>query len=166
MSYIPLPTNAGKGVLIVPQVHGNILLGPTSVEVDMTCNASNTKSGLEEIKRSLNALSSKIPYDKIIRTFAGIRASSTYGDFYIKESNGIKGFYHVAGIDSPGLTAAPAIARYLVETIIKPSEPLKTNFDPIRIKPKAFHSLDEETKMAMCKSNPKYGILVCKCERK
>lgn len=161
----PLPTRAGKGVLIVPQVHGNILLGPTSVEINDITDASNTKIGLEIIKESLKSLSTKIPYDKIIRTFAGVRATSTYGDFYIKESKSVKGFYHVAGIDSPGLTSAPAIAKYLVETIIKPDASLKTNFDPVRIKPKSFHSLNEETKISMCKTNPKYGILVCKCEK-
>ncbi len=161
----PLPTEKGKGVLIVPQVHGNILLGPTSNNITDKSDASNTKNGLAYIKEALSSLATHIPYDMIIRTFAGVRASSTYDDFYIKESFKYKGFYHVAGIDSPGLTAAPAIAKYLVEDIIKLDLPLKNDFDPIRLKPKSFHTLDEETKTKMVKDNPKYGNLICKCEK-
>ena len=161
----PLPTENGKGVLIVPQVHGNILLGPTSVEITDKDNAANTKAGLSYIKTALSSLSDKIPFDMIIRTFAGVRASSSYEDFYIKASSKYSGLYHVAGIDSPGLTAAPAIAKYLVEEVIKLDVPMKLDFDPIRTKPKSFHSLDEESKSKLAKENPKYGNLICKCEK-
>lgn len=161
----PLPTKMGKGVLIVPQVHGNILLGPTSIESSDKDHAPTTKDGLNYIKEHLTSLSNHIPYDMVIRTFAGLRASSNYDDFYIKESLHHRGFYHVAGIDSPGLTAAPAIAKYLVNHIIKLKSPLKKSFDPIRIKPQAFHTLSEEEKQKKVKENPKYGNLICKCEK-
>lgn len=161
----PLPTKLGKGVLIVPQVHGNILLGPTSIASDDKDDLKTTHDGLSLIKEQLKNLSNQIPYEMIIRTFAGLRASSTYEDFYIKESTLYPKFYHVAGIDSPGLTAAPAIAEYLVREIIKLNLPLKSNFDPIRTKPKAFHTLPEEMKLKLAKENPKYGNLICKCEK-
>lgn len=161
----PLPTKAGKGVLIVPQVHGNILLGPTSSETTDPSDAATTKSGMTYIKEHLKALSHHIPYDMIIRTFAGVRASSDYEDFYIKESHRYPGFYHVAGIDSPGLTAAPAIAQYLIQEIMKLNVPLKKDFDPIRIKPMPFHHLPEAEKEQRVKENPAYGHIVCKCEK-
>ena len=161
----PLPTQLGKGVLIVPQVHGNILLGPTSISTNNLNDEATTREGLSQIKENLKSLSTQIPFDLIIRTFAGLRASSTYEDFYIKESLNHSGFYHVAGIDSPGLTAAPAIAEYLVNEIIQMDRPKKVDFDPIRTKPQAFHTLPDNLKKEMVKNNPKYGNLVCKCEK-
>ncbi|HCZ23927.1 MAG TPA: FAD/NAD(P)-binding oxidoreductase [Acholeplasmataceae bacterium] len=161
----PLPTSSGKGVLIVPQVHGNILLGPTSSPVSDPNKAGTTKDGMTYIKDHLKKLSAHIPYDMVIRTFAGIRASSTYDDFYIKESSFFPGFYHVAGIDSPGLTAAPAIATYLINEIIKLKANQKENFDPYRVKPIPFHHRSDLDKKKMIEENPKYGHLVCKCEK-
>lgn len=161
----PLPTKKGKGVLIVPQVHGNILLGPTSTNQEDRENVSTTKDGLDQIKEDLKSLSTQIPYDMVIRSFAGIRATSSYKDFYIKESKTHKGFYHVAGIDSPGLTAAPAIAKYLVEQIIKPKVAKKIDFNPIRIKKKAFFHLDDTEKKKLISEDPRYGNIICKCEK-
>ncbi|PKK96956.1 MAG: FAD/NAD(P)-binding oxidoreductase [Tenericutes bacterium HGW-Tenericutes-3] len=161
----PLPTEKGKGVLIIPQVHGNMLLGPTSnvqIEKDLV---SNTKEGLNQIKDDLHALVKNIPFHLVIRTFAGIRASSSYEDFFIQESETYKNFYHVAGIDSPGLTAAPAIAKYLVNEVIQNKLVKKENYDPIRPKKTVFYSLDFEEQLKLIKKDPKYGNLVCKCEK-
>jgi glycerol-3-phosphate dehydrogenase len=161
----PLPTKKGKGVLIVPQVHGNILLGPTSVSQDEREIVSTSKDGLNQIKEDLKNLSNQIPYDLVIRSFAGIRATSSYKDFFIQESKSHQGFYHVAGIDSPGLTAAPAIAKYLVDQIIKPKVKQKTDFNPKRIKKPAFFHLNDVDKKRWIENNPKYGNIVCKCEK-
>ncbi|MDY0075121.1 MAG: NAD(P)/FAD-dependent oxidoreductase [Acholeplasmataceae bacterium] len=161
----PLPTKRGKGVLIVPQVHGNILLGPSSENQMSTHQATTTYQGLTYIKDSIMKMTSHIPYGLIIRTFAGIRATSTYDDFYIKESTHYSHFYHVAGIDSPGLTAAPAIAKYLIHDILGITSPLKTNFDPRRKKPIVFYDLPEQERPEMIKNNPKYGNIICKCEK-
>ncbi|MDO9630107.1 MAG: NAD(P)/FAD-dependent oxidoreductase, partial [Acholeplasmataceae bacterium] len=141
-----LPSDKGKGVLVVPQVHGNVLIGPTSTLIEERDLLSNTKSGFDQIKIDVKRLVDSIPYELNIRTFAGIRASSTYDDFYIKESIEFKGFYHVAGIDSPGLTAAPAIAKYLVEHVISKKLVPNENFNPIRIKEKAFHHMTDDEK--------------------
>lgn len=161
----PLPTEKGKGVLIVPQVHGNVLLGPTSTLVNTKEAASTSSQGMAQIKEDLKRLADHIPYELIIRNFAGIRASSSYDDFYIQESKEVKGFYHVAGIDSPGLTAAPAIAEYLVNDILKVNVLKKENFNPIRTKQKAFYSLSPDDRKRLIESDPKYGNIICKCEK-
>lgn len=161
----PLPTKKGKGVLIVPQVHGNILLGPTSLNVLDKEDVSTSKDGLNQIKEDMKQLSLQVPYDLVIRSFAGIRATSSYKDFFIQESKEYKGFYHVAGVDSPGLTAAPAIAKYLVEQVIKPHVPLKSDYLPKRIKKPAFFHLPEDEKRRLIKENPAYGNIICKCEK-
>lgn len=161
----PLPTDKGKGVLIVPQVHGNVLLGPTSTLQEDKESVSTTKEGLETIKRELKKLSIQVPYELVIRSFAGTRASSTYKDFYIQESSYHPGFYHVAGIDSPGLTAAPAIAKYLVDQVIRIQLPPKPDYNPIRKKEPAFFHLEDAKKREWIKKNPLYGNIVCKCEK-
>lgn len=162
----PLPTAKGKGVLIIPQVHGNILLGPTSNPINEKDLVSNTKDGLNQIREDVKQLAKNIPFDLVIRTFAGIRASSTYDDFLIQESSEVSNFFHVAGIDSPGLTAAPAIAKYLVDVVLKNHHlKKKENYNPIRMKKDAFYHLDEQTQQSLIKENPLYGNLVCKCEK-
>lgn len=161
----PLPTAKGKGVLLVPQVHGNILVGPTSVEQLEKVRTNTTPDGMKQIKEDASRLAKNIPFDKTIRTFSGIRAGSTYKDFYIQESKEYKGFFHVAGIDSPGLTAAPAIARYLVDEVIKPNVSPKENYDPKREKKIFFYTLSEEEQKKKIKENPLYGNIVCKCEK-
>ena len=161
----PLPTAKGKGVLLVPQVHGNILVGPTSVEQLEKVRTNTTPDGMKQIKEDASRLAKNIPFDKTIRTFSGIRAGSTYKDFYIQESKEYKGFFHVAGIDSPGLTAAPAIAKYLVDEVIKPNVSPKENYDPKREKKIFFYTLSEEEQKKKIKENPLYGNIVCKCEK-
>lgn len=162
----PLPTAKGKGVLIIPQVHGNILLGPTSTLQDEKELLSNTRAGMNQIREDISHLAKNVPFNMVIRNFAGIRASSTYDDFFIQESKEMKNFFHVAGIDSPGLTAAPAIAKYLVEEVLQSHNlKRKSNFNPIREKRDAFYHLDEETQQALIKENPYFGNLICKCEK-
>lgn len=161
----PIPTSKGKGVLIVPQVHGNILLGPTSEIIVDKEDASTTIEGMRYIREQIKHLSTQIPYEWLIRGFAGVRATSSYDDFYIHESHEYPGFYHVAGIDSPGLTAAPAIARYVVEDVIKITYPKKKNFNPIRRKKPSFTHLPEEEKILRAHEHPSYGRIICKCEK-
>lgn len=160
-----LPSEKGKGVLVVPQVHGNVLVGPTSSTLDDKNLLSNTRDGINQIKTDVKRLVDYIPYDLNIRTFAGIRASSTYDDFYIKESIEYKGFYHVAGIDSPGLTAAPAIAKYLVEIIFTTELDKKENFNPFLHPKKPFHQMTDEEKVNAIQNDKTYGNIICKCEK-
>lgn len=160
----PLPTSKGKGVLITPQVHGNILLGPTSEFINDKDDISTSTSGLSYIKEHANSLAKDIPYHLIIRSFAGVRSSSTYDDFYIKEDTLNKGFYQVAGIDSPGITSAPAISNYLVDEIIKIDLPIKKTYNPILKKKVVFKDLPKKEKAIKQKENLLYGRIICKCE--
>ncbi|MBI9010248.1 MAG: NAD(P)/FAD-dependent oxidoreductase [Tenericutes bacterium] len=162
----PLPTDLGKGVLLTPQIHGNILVGPDSKWVDDKYRTNNTPAGLEYVKTNAKHLAENVPFHQIIRSFAGIRATSDQDDFIIEESKEAKGFYHLAGIDSPGLTAAPAIAKYLVEDIMHVQDKYSINkeFNPIRFKNKEFGSLDYEQQLEFIKKDPLHGNIICKCE--
>lgn len=160
----PLPDEKGKGVLIVPQTHGNILLGPTSVDINDKEDLSTTVEGYRYIRDEVKKLSHDIPFDQVIRSFAGIRAKSTFKDFYIKPSTKVTGFYHVAGIDSPGLTAAPAIASYLVDEILKEKLTLKKELVKQIPGFKLCHEHDEHEKKAMIEQDKRHGHIVCKCE--
>lgn len=163
----PTPDEKGKGILMVPQYHGNILIGPNSEHQTSLDDVSTTKGGLNVVKKGAILLAKNIPFHKNIRTFAGVRASSTHKDFYIQESHENARFIHVAGIDSPGLTAAPAIAKYVLESIILPKDPLKRNdaFNPYRREIKLYDDMDKTEKDAAFSEDNRYGNLVCKCER-
>jgi glycerol-3-phosphate dehydrogenase len=163
----PLPSDKGKGVLITPQVHGNILLGPSSEYIDDLHKAKTTDEGLAYIKKYSTALAENIPFHMIIRSFAGIRSTSTYDDFYIKESSENKGFYYLGGIESPGLTAAPAIGPYLVNEVIKVKNNyhLKADFNPYRSQRLEFHRLPWQEKKKLLDEDPLYGRIICKCEK-
>lgn len=160
----PLPTNKGKGVLITPQTHGNILLGPTSEYTNHT-STFTTSNGLSYVKEHVKALCDHIPYHLIIRSFAGIRASIDKNDFYIQASQKYKKFYQVSGIDSPGLTAAPAIAKYLVEEIININAPKKSSFNGKLEKDIVFKDLSLKRQKALYEKKPLYGNVICQCEQ-
>ncbi len=163
----PVPSEKGKGVLITPQTHGEILLGPTNTAQESLEAVPTTKQGMERIKTGAGSLLEKIPYEETIRTFAGVRASSSHEDFYIQPSKADERFIHVGGIDSPGLTAAPAIAAYVVDTFIRPRRPLDSNphFNPKRKTKPLYKTLDDVDKNARFKADGRYGRIICKCER-
>ena len=163
----PTPSEKGKGVLLIPQYHGNILVGPNSEPQSALDDVGTTKSGLSFVREGASQLAKNIPFHKNIRTFAGVRASSTHKDFYIKESFEKENFIHVAGIESPGLTAAPAIAKYVVEEIILKKEtlPKNENFNPKRKHIMLFDDMTDEQKAIAFKEDKRYGNLICKCER-
>lgn len=126
-----LPTKKGKGVLVIPQPDGTIRLGPTSTPQDSPEGIPVTEEGLSQIRSDIQEMARNVPYDKVISTYAGVRASSDYGDFYLKNSAVYPQFIHVAGIDSPGVTSAPAIAEYVVNELLNPVVKLsrKENYD-------------------------------------
>lgn len=162
----PLPSPIfGKGILITPQVHGETLIGPTSEDGVGATDNQVTGTGLARIMKEARRLSSDIPFYDNIRNFAGVRAKSTYDDFYIKESKEHKGVYHLGGIDSPGLTSAPAIALYLVD-MIKERFVLvpKDNYIKGRNATPLFRYLSKEEKLEEIKKHPKHGHIICKCE--
>lgn len=160
------PTKMGKGVLVTPTVDGNILLGPTSEDIDDKKDKSTTKPGLDFIREKAIKTTKSIEFREVITTFAGLRAEPDTGDFIIEESNDVKGLVNVAGIKSPGLSSAPAIALEVVEIVRNIFGELKENpeFNPIRRSRVMFNELSKEEQEALIKENPKYGNVICRCE--
>ena len=162
----PVPSNKGKGILATPQYHGNLLLGPTSEFVNFDQIKTTTSKGLLDIKNQIKKSVKNIPFDKIIRTFAGSRPTPSTEDFIIEETS-VKGFINVAGIESPGLSAAPAFAQYVVEELIikKNHYPKNPHFNPMRKKVHRINELSLEEKNILFKNNPSYGEIICRCEQ-
>ncbi|QTA37227.1 NAD(P)/FAD-dependent oxidoreductase [Thermosipho ferrireducens] len=164
----PTPTKTSKGVLVLPTVDGGILIGPNAVDlpVEEKSNLSTTKEGLTEIYGRAKHLVPGIDLSYTIKTFSGLRPENNRKDFIIGATK-IWGFINVAGIRSPGLTAAPAFAKYIVEKIFP--ENLKVNlvkkkeFNPYRkrIPNMSYFNLEKWDKLV--KKDPKYGKLVCFC---
>ena len=163
----PVPSALGKGVLAVPTTHNNILIGPNSEIIDDKEANNNTKEALETVKQQIQKTVKNIPMDKVIRIFAGIRATGNEGDFYIKEAKEAENFINVFCIDSPGLASAPAISEYVMETILSPKGILdhkKKNRYLHRKRPVVMKELSLEDKQQMIKDHPAYGRMICRCE--
>ena len=159
-----LPSKLGKGVLVTPTVHGNLLVGPTAVELDDKESTATTSEELSElIARSAFGVKN-IPYRLTITSFAGLRATEDGHDFVIGEAEDAEGFFDAAGIESPGLTAAPAIGEHIAKLVAeKLSAVEKADFKPTR---KGFVKLAHksyEERAELIKKNALYGVVVCRC---
>ena len=159
------PSKLGKGILVTPTVHGNLLVGPNAEDIDDKEDLSTTLSGLEEIKNISKKTTDKINFRESIRNFSGLRAIPDTGDFIIEENKEVKGFIDVVGMKSPGLSSAPAIALEVIKLIEKSNLKLqkKENFNPYR-KQIEFMSLSKEEKKKLIKENTSYGRIICRCE--
>ncbi|MDE5547810.1 MAG: NAD(P)/FAD-dependent oxidoreductase [Clostridia bacterium] len=160
------PTKLGKGILVSPTVDGNLLLGPTAEEIpenDTSTSAAGLASVLEKAKKMCPA----VPAYNVITSFAGVRAYNDKHDFIIEESTKVAGLINCAGIESPGLTAAPAIAQYVVSELVGKKLSLKKNenFHGKREAELHFQSLPAEEKNAVIVKDPAYGKIVCRCEQ-
>lgn len=160
------PAAHTKGVVILPTVHGNLLVGPNAEEVDSKEALETTADGLEFVRQEAEKITDRIPFDQVITSFAGLRAKTQSGDFIIGESEAAKGFINVAAIDSPGLAASPAIAHYVVELLQQIAGPFqeKSDFRPERKPYIPFIKLPEEKKQQLIEKDPRYGRIVCRCE--
>lgn len=157
-----VPTAAGKGILVSPTVHGNLLTGPTAKQVLDGTSTETTQEGLDEVRRlSLKSVPS-IDFSSVITSFTGVRSSVKTGDFIIGWSKQVEGLMNVAAIDSPGLTCCVSIAKYVVSLLGQ----LEKNpaFDGHRDDPQAFRHMTVEQQDAFIKNNPAYGKIVCRCE--
>ena len=161
-----LPGAYGKGILVTPTIHGNQLLGPTAVDIEDKEGVNTTAKGMEQIlEKASKSVKSLPPKGQIITSFAGLRAHHESEDFIIKESEGYPGFIDVAGIESPGLTSAPAIAEYVAELLMK-SLPAKMRKD-FRAERKGIQSLERATieeRNQLIMDNPAYANVICRCE--
>ena len=158
------PSKMGKGILVTNTVDGNLLTGPTSVDIEDKDDTSTTSEGFDNIIRQAKENVPSIPYHKTITSFCGLRAVGSTGDFIINAPK--KGFINVAGIESPGLTSAPAIAEYIVELLKEQGVKLfqKADYHPIREPQHAFREANIEEKNEMIKKDKSFGKIVCRCE--
>lgn len=158
----PLPSEVGKGIIAVPTTHGNIMFGPSAVACDKD-DTSVTPQSLQYIKEQIT-LSVKNPnFKKVIKLFAGIRVKA--GNDFIIEKGKTKNYYYTAGICSPGLSAAPAIAEYLFEFLKQDDIKTKT-IKPVARKPYInTKTLNQAELNKLIKKNPDYGLIMCKCEK-
>lgn len=157
------PSAMGKGILVSPTVDGNLLLGPTAENIDDKDDTSVTSLGISKIKTEAQEQVRGIDFSKVITSFAGLRSVSDVGDFIIDIN---EGFVNAAGIESPGLSSAPAIAEYVRELIEKSGETLtkRTDFISERRPLHYFRELDEKGKLSVIKDHPEYARIICRCE--
>ena len=157
----PLPSDKSKGVVITPTVEGNILIGPNAIDIDNYSTAT-TKEGLQEVKINALKIFPGIKFNKNIRNFAGVR--SVIGeDFIIERSKVANNIINIAGICSPGLSSAPAIAKYVTKDILglNDIERKMTPREPIT----HTKGLTQKEINKLIKKDPKYGEIICRCEQ-
>lgn len=157
-----VPNKLSKGVLVTPTAEGNLLVGPNAVEGK---TLETSREGIDEILDKSKKSLEELPVARILNTFSGIRPKTKGEDFIIEEVEDAKNFINVIGIDSPGLTAAPAIGVYVVNMIKERLDLVeKKNFKKTREKIVRFAELSLEEKNRLIKEKPAYGHMVCKCE--
>lgn len=168
----PPPENGsgGLGVHLTPTLEGNILIGPSAKFIDGKEDMKTTKEAVDKLLIGAESFLKRLPKDAFIQSYAGIRCKlipqgcETSGDFVIEEDSKVERFINLMGIESPGLSATPAISKLIIE-IIKGKEDLtkKENFITRTYHPR-FHKMDSEGKSRRIESNPKQGHLICRCE--
>lgn len=160
-----LPSKMGKGVLVTPTVHGNLLVGPTAVDVENKESVNTTQDGLDSLGRTASLSVKNVPLRQVITSFAGLRAHEDGDDFIIGEAPDAKGFINVAGIESPGLSSAPAIG-VMVADMVKDMLDLGENpdYNPVRKGILDPDTLSLEERNELIRKNPAYGNIICRCE--
>lgn len=162
----PCPTPISKGILVTPTIHGNVMLGPTATNIDDKENLSTTAQGLDEVMTGALKLVPRLDTRQIIRSYAGLRAGGNTGDFLIEIPPERPGLLVLAGIESPGLTASPAIALHVVEMLREAGLELaeRPEFNPVRKGIPRFSHLTTAEQEALIAQDPRYGRVICRCE--
>ncbi|MEA4999135.1 MAG: NAD(P)/FAD-dependent oxidoreductase [Candidatus Limiplasma sp.] len=160
------PTRMGKGVLISPTGHKTLLLGPSAQDVTDPLDVATTAEALAAVREKAALTWPGMSLRTNITTFAGIRAHEAGDDFIVGATAGVPGAYEAIGIESPGLTAAPAIADALYQQIRSENHLLpKAVWKPAPLRPKAFQAMSLTERAEACAQNPAYGNIVCRCEQ-
>lgn len=159
------PTAAGKGVLVTQTVHGNLLVGPNAVPVQSPYSRETSLAGLDAVAEASRKSVDGIDLRQSIRNFAGVRAVTSESDFIIRPAKACPRMLHVAGIKSPGLSAAPAIAEYAVGILADMGVTLnqKANWEGTRTQIR-FKELPQAEKAELIRKDPRYGRVICRCE--
>lgn len=160
-----LPGKYGKGILVAPTVHGNLILGPTAIDIEDKEGTNTTREGLDQVIERAEMNVKNIPLCQVITSFAGLRAHEDGHEFLIGEVEDAKGFIDCAGIESPGLTSAPAIGELVAELVTGYlCAKKKQHFEEKRkglVNPK---NLSREAYQELIRENPAYGNVICRCE--
>lgn len=160
----PTPTKKSKGILVCTTTHGNTFIGPNAQDMEDKEDHAVTAEGMNEIIASARKLIPDLPMGAAITEFSGLRAVSDTGDFIIGAS-AVAGLYNAAGMQSPGLTAAPAVAEMLAEAIVKNSgAQAKADFKAELPKKYIFNRLNWDKQAELIKENSLYGRVICRCE--
>jgi glycerol-3-phosphate dehydrogenase len=160
----PVPLKDTKGILIIPTVDGNTMIGPTAESIEDREDLTTTRAGKQFVIDKINRLVPSVVHtDQIITSFAGIRPATREGDFYIREDR--EGFINIVGIQSPGLTAAPAIAEHVIQMLSQKINLLpRDNYVSRRKAIPRFRHLSHEERNALIRDDHEFGEVVCRCE--
>ena len=159
-----VPGALGKGILVTPTVHGNLLVGPTAQDIEDKEGINTTGAGLRRVNSASESAVKNIPMREVITSFAGLRAHEENGDFIIEEAAGCPNFIDVAGIASPGLSASPAIGLMVANMVKERLKPaLNESFVEERRGIVSVHSLSFEERAALVEEQPAYGNIICRC---
>lgn len=159
------PSKMGKGVLVSPTIHGNLIVGPTAIDIDDKESTATTREGLDDLIAKAGETVNNLPIRQVITSFAGLRAHEAGHEFIIEEVEDAKQFIDCAGIESPGLSSSPAIGEMVADILVKLMNlKKKDNFISKRkgILNPATLSIEERNKLI--KENPAYGNIICRCE--
>ena len=161
-----LPGKLGKGVLVSPTVHGNIIVGPTAIDIEDRDGTNTTAAGLEELISKAGISVDNLPIRQTITSFAGLRAHEDHHEFVIGEAEDAPGFVDCAGIESPGLTSAPAIGLTVAE-LLREKLGLREKEDFIATRKGLLDpkSLTWDAYQALIREKPAYGQIICRCEQ-
>ena len=160
-----LPGKFGKGVLVSPTVHGNTIVGPTAIDIEDREATATTAAGLADVVEKAGMMMKNLPARQVITSFAGLRAHEDHHEFVIGEAAGAPGFVDCAGIESPGLSSAPAVGA-MVAGIVREKLALteKETFVATRKGILNPTELPHEEHIALIRENPAYGNIICRCE--
>lgn len=159
------PNERGKGVLVAPTIHGNLIVGPNAQPVADRHDLGNTAQGLAFVREQALRSVPGLNFGENIRNFAGLRANSTRSDFILEESPNHPGFFDLAGVKSPGLAASAAIGKWACERILEKEPDLRPK--PVFVDQRShvmFQHLSPQEKNALIAQDPRYGRVICRCE--
>lgn len=160
-----LPTKYGKGVLVSPTIHGNLLIGPTAIDIEDKEGTNTTREGLDQVIEKAGQSVRNIPMGQVITSFAGLRAHEDGSEFIIGEVEDAEGFIDCAGIESPGLTSCPAIGEMVADILQKKlGLEKKENFKAVRKGILDPDTLTKEERAELIRKEPAYGNIICRCE--
>lgn len=158
------PSSIGKGVLMTPTVHGNLLVGPNAVVQSSKDDVSTTAEGLSFVLEAAKKTWPELSTRDMITNFAGLRASGGNGDFVLGEPSDAPGFFNIACFDSPGLSSAPAVAIDIARDVAAfLGAASDGSFDPVRRRTKPFALMDERERACAIGGDARYGHVVCRC---